>query len=55
MSAPNFWDDKALSKETVAESTRLKRIVEAQSDFKAKVEDLLALRELRRNPMKIRP
>lgn len=46
MSAPNFWDDKALSKETVAESTRLKRIVEAQSDFKAKVEDLLALREL---------
>ena len=46
MSAPNFWDDKTLSKETVAESTRLKRIVEAQSDFKAKVEDLLALREL---------
>lgn len=46
MSAPDFWDDKARSREILSESTRLKRIVASQSDFKAKVEDLKALREL---------
>lgn len=46
MSAPNFWDDAVKSKEIVSESTRLKRIVEAQASFKSNVDDLLALREL---------
>lgn len=46
MGAPDFWDDKSRSKEILSETSRLKRIIGAQSDFKSKVDDLNALKEL---------
>lgn len=46
MSGETFWNDKNAAQATISESTRLKRIVNPQFDFKKQVEDLNALVEL---------
>ena len=46
MSEQSFWDDKNAAHSVISESTRLKRIVNPQTAFKSRVEDLSALLEL---------